>query len=166
MLRQAFALDPTGPTDPSFRFSITSSYHPFDVVSDNFVEHSDDFTSQASYPVLAPAPEQQNGSVSTGGGALSVSSASPFFALFQTNEAPLAPYASVIVDFGSFIGSATNEDTVYAGLIKDASNYVVAWYNNATKRVGIDAVVGGLSTGWSRGTLTLLPPQRRGSPSC
>ena len=143
MLRQAFALDPTGPTDPSFRFSITSSYHPFDVVSDNFVEHSDDFTSQASYPVLAPAPEHQNGSVSTGGGALSVSSASPFFALFQTNEAPLAPYASVIVDFGSFIGSATNEDTVYAGLIKDASNYVVAWYNNATKRVGIDAVVGG-----------------------
>src|SRR5918995_2788961 len=67
LLRQAFALDPTGPTDPSFRFSTTSSYHPFDVISDNFVEHSDDFTSQASYPVLAPAPEQQNGSVSTGG---------------------------------------------------------------------------------------------------
>src|SRR5919106_2141342 len=42
LLRQAIALGPTGPTDPSFRFSITNSYHPFDVISDNFVEHSDD----------------------------------------------------------------------------------------------------------------------------
>jgi hypothetical protein len=166
LLRQAFALDPTGPTDPSFRFSITSSYHPFDVVSDNFVEHSDDFTSQGSYTVLEPAPEGLSGSVATGGGALSVSNASPFFALFQTNEAPLAPYAAVIVDFGSFIGSSTNEDTVYAGLIRDASNYVVAWYNNATKRVGIDAVVGGLSKRWSRGTLSLILMTQRGSPLC
>src|SRR5918997_3060197 len=143
LLRQAIALGPTGPTDPSFRFSITNSYHPFDVISDNFVEHSDDFTSQGSYSVLAPAPVRRSGSVSTGGGALSVSSTPPFFALFQTNKAPLAPYAAVIVDFKSFIGSANKEDTVYAGLIKDASNYVVAWYNNATKRVGIDAVVRG-----------------------
>jgi hypothetical protein len=143
LLRQAFALDPTGPTDPSFRFSTTSSYHPFDVVSNNFVEHSDDFTSKGSYTVFAPAPVRRSGRVSTGGGALSVGSTPPFFALFQTNKAPLAPYAAVIVDFKSFIGSADEEDTVYAGLVKDASNYVVAWYNNATKRVGIDAVVSG-----------------------
>jgi TAT (twin-arginine translocation) pathway signal sequence len=142
VLRQAFALDPTGPTDPSFRFSTTSSYHPFDVISDKFGD-SVDFASQGSYTVLEPAPEGLSGSVATGDGALSVSSDSPFFALLQTNETPLAPYAAVIVDFGSFIGSATNEDTVYTGLIKDASNYIVAWYNNATKRVGIDAVVGG-----------------------
>jgi hypothetical protein len=143
LLRQAIALGPTGPTDPSFRFSITNSYHPFDVISDNFVEHSDYFTSQGSYSILAPAPVRRSGSVSTGGGALSVSSTPPFFALFQTNKAPLAPYAAVIVDFKSFIGSANKQDTVYAGLIKDASNYVAAWYNNATKRVGIDAVVRG-----------------------
>jgi hypothetical protein len=147
LLRQALALNPTGPTHPSFKFSTTNSYHPFDVVSDNFVEHSDDFTSQQSYTVLAP--QGSSGRVSTGGGVLSVSSTSSgsgtpaFFALFQTGKAPLAPYAAVIVDFGSFIGSASNEDTVYAGLIKDASNYVTAWYNNATKRVGIDAVVRG-----------------------
>src|ERR687889_806917 len=56
LLRQAFAINPTGPTHPSFKFSTTSSYHPFDVVSNNFVdkEASDDFTSQRSYTVLAP----------------------------------------------------------------------------------------------------------------
>jgi hypothetical protein len=143
LLRQAFALDPTGPTHRSFRFSTTSSYFPLDVISDNFVEHSDSFTSQGSYTVLAPPPVRRSGSVSTGGSTLSVTSTPPFFALFQTNKAPLAPYASVVVDVKSFIGSANKEDTVYAGLIKDASNYVVAWYNKATKRVGIDAVVRG-----------------------
>jgi hypothetical protein len=142
-LREAFAIEPTGPTDSSFRFSTTSSYHPFDVISDNFVEHSDSFTSQGSYTVLAPAPIGQSGSATTGGGALSVTSTSPFFTLYQTNKAPSAPYAAVVVDVRSFIGSANEQDTVYAGLVKDASNYVVAWYNNATKRVGIDAVVGG-----------------------
>jgi hypothetical protein len=143
LLREAFAINPTGPTHPSFKFATTNSYHPFDVISNNFVEHSDSFTSQGSYTVLAPAPVGRSGTVSTGGSALSVTSTPPFFALFQTNKAPLAPYASVVVDVKSFIGSANKQDTVYAGLIKDASNYVVAWYNNATNRVGIDAVVGG-----------------------
>src|ERR687897_352725 len=51
LLRQALAINPTGPTHPSFKFSTTSSYHPFDVISDNFVdkEASDDFTSQRTY---------------------------------------------------------------------------------------------------------------------
>jgi hypothetical protein len=143
-LRQAFALDPTDPTDPSFRFSITNSYHPFDVISDNFIEHSDSFSrNQALYKVLAPGPEYTRAGVSINRGQLRAIGDGPFFTLLQTNKAPLAPYASVVVDVKSFIGSANNEDTVYAGLIKDASNYVMAWYNNATKRVGIDAAVSG-----------------------
>ena len=155
LLRQALAINPTGPTQGSFKFATTNSYHPFDVISNNFVEHSDSFTSQGSYTVLAPAPVRRSGSVSTGGSALSVTSTPPFFALFQTNKAPLAPYASVVVDVKSFIGSANKQDTVYAGLIKDASNYVVAWYNNATNRVGIDAVVGGTV---NRLVETVAPP--------
>jgi hypothetical protein len=144
LLRQAFALGPTGPTDPSFRFSTTSSYHPFDVISDNFVEHSDGFErNRALYTVLAPGPEYTRAGVSISKGNLRAIGDAPFFTLFQTNKAPLAPYAAIVVDVKSFIGSANREDTVCAGLIKDASNYVVAWYNNATKRVGIDAVVGG-----------------------
>jgi hypothetical protein len=155
LLRQALAINPTGPTQGSFKFATTNSYYPFDVISNNFVEHSDSFTSQGSYTVLAPAPVRRSGSVSTGGSALSVTSTPPFFALFQTNKAPLAPYASVVVDVKSFIGSANKQDTVYAGLIKDASNYVVAWYNNETNRVGIDAVVGGTV---NRLVETVAPP--------
>jgi hypothetical protein len=142
-LRQAFALDPTDPTNPSFAFSSDAQYRPFDVISDNFVEHSDSFTSQGSYTIFAPAPELQRGSESTNDNALNVSSTSAFFTLFQTEKAPVAPYAAVIVDVKSFSGSAGSQDTVYVGLVKDASNYVVAWYNNATNKVGIDAVVQG-----------------------
>ena len=35
--RQALALGPTGPSDPSFSFSIKADYSAFDVISDNFV---------------------------------------------------------------------------------------------------------------------------------
>ena len=134
----------------ALKFSIKSQYRPFAVISKNFVEHSDSFdTNQGLYTSLAPVPPGNTGSVSIGGGVLSVNSSNKFFALLQTSESPVAPYASVIVDVKSFVGSARSEDTVYAGLVKDASNYVMAWYNNATKKVGIDAVVGEGSTGWS-----------------
>jgi hypothetical protein len=142
LLRQASALAPSAPTSPTFSFSTTSHYHPLDVISDNFVEHSDSFTSQGAYTLLAPAPERRSGSVTTGGGSLSVSSKPRFFAMFKTDKITRAPYASVIVDVKSFAGYA-REDTVYTGLVKDAQNYVMAWYNNATKRAGIDAVVNG-----------------------
>src|SRR5215212_1321624 len=144
LLREAYAVNPTSPTHPSFSFSTKADYTAFDVISDNFVQHSDSFdTNQGLYTSLAPAPPGNTGSVSVGGGVLSVNSNNKFFALFPTGESPVAPYASVIVDVKSFVGSARSEDTVYAGLVKDASNYVAAWYNNATKKVGIDAMVGG-----------------------
>src|SRR5215208_7388333 len=57
LMRQAYALDPTGPTDPSFSFSIKADYSAFDVISDNFVEHRDGFDrNQNLYRVLTPAP--------------------------------------------------------------------------------------------------------------
>ena len=65
MLRGAFALDPPGPTDPSFSFSIEADYSAFDVISDNFVEHRDGFDrNQKLYRVLTPAPEGTQGSLS------------------------------------------------------------------------------------------------------
>src|SRR5215217_2098157 len=55
LMRQAYALDPTGPTDPSFSFSIKADYSAFDVISDNFVEHRDGFDGKQNlYDVLAP----------------------------------------------------------------------------------------------------------------
>jgi hypothetical protein len=148
LLRKAFGQStPVGGSSLSpnaLKFSITSQYRPFDVISKNFVEHSDGFdTNGGLYTTLAPVPPNKTGSVSIGGGVLSVARDNKFFALFRTAKSPVAPYASVIVDVRSFVGSARSDDTVYAGLVKDASNYVAAWYNNATKKVGIDAVVGG-----------------------
>jgi hypothetical protein len=102
LTREASALEPTGPTDRSFKFSIASQDRPFDVISDEFVEHSDDFDTNTikNYTVLSPAPERQSGRVSAGSGALSVQSNgnAKFFALFRTGEITDAPYAAVIVD--------------------------------------------------------------------
>lgn len=146
-LREAFgAIDKSELEPTDLRFEVTSRYRPFGVISPNFFQHRDDFSRQRDYEVLAPAPENNSGDVSVGNGKLRVGDTEPFFALLQTSKSPVAPYASVIVDVERFAGSATTHDTVYAGLIKDGQNYVVAWYNNATKRAGIDVVENGSPT--------------------
>ena len=163
--RQALALGPTGPSDPSFSFSIKANYSAFDVISDNFVEHRDGFDkNQNLYKVLTPAPELTRGGVSLNNGRLRVSGDSPFFTLFQTGKSPIAPYAAVIVDVSAFSRSAVGQNTVYAGLIKDASNYVVAWYNRATQKAGFDVAVDGTVTKLAETPpetpLTLAAPMR------
>jgi hypothetical protein len=161
LLREAFALAPTDPTDPSFSFSIKANYSAFDVISDNFVEHRDRFArNRGLYEVLTPAPERTQGSLGLNNGRLQVSSDSPFFTLFRTSKSPSAPYAAVIVDVRAFSRSATNQNTVYAGLIKDASNYVVAWYNHATQKAGFDVAVGGTVTKLAETDATLAAPMR------
>jgi hypothetical protein len=161
LLREAFALAPTDPTDPSFSFSIKANYSAFDVISDNFVEHRDRFArNRGLYEVLAPAPERTQGSLSLNNGRLQVSSDSPFFTLFRTSKSPSAPYAAVIVDVRAFSRSAINQNSVYAGLIKDESNYVVAWYNHATKKAGFDVAVNGTVTKLAETSATLTAPVR------
>lgn len=136
---QEAGFDPTDLT-----FSIESQYRPFDVISENFVEHRDGFSrNRRLYQILTPAPERERGGVSINNDRLKVSGDSPYFTLFKTNKGPVAPYAAVIVDVRAFSKSATNQNTVYAGLIKDDRNYVVAWYNRATRKAGLDAVVNG-----------------------
>jgi hypothetical protein len=160
-LREAFALDPTGPTDPSFSFSVKANYSAFDVLSDNFVEHRDGFArNQGLYEVLAPAPESTQGDVRFNNGRLQVSGGSPFFTLFRTNKSPSAPYAAVIVDVRAFNRTAIAQNSVYAGLIKDASNYVVAWYNDATKTAGFDVAVNGKVNTLAKRPATLATPVR------
>jgi hypothetical protein len=161
LLREAFALAPTDPTDPSFSFSIKANYSAFDVISDNFVEHRDRFArNRGLYEVLTPAPERTQGSLGLNNGRLQVSSDSPFFTLFRTSKSPSAPYAAVIVDVRAFSRSAINQNSVYAGLIKDESNYVVAWYNHATKKAGFDVAVNGTVTKLAETSATLTAPVR------
>jgi hypothetical protein len=98
--------------------------------------------------------------LSLNNGRLQVSSDSPFFTLFRTSKSPSAPYAAVIVDVRAFSRSATNQNSVYAGLIKDESNYVVAWYNHATKKAGFDVAVNGTVTKLAETSATLTAPVR------
>jgi hypothetical protein len=162
LIGKASALEPTGATDPSFSFSSTSNYSAFDVISDEFVEHSDVFDTNTigDYTVLSPAPERRTGSVSITSGSLSVSSTPRFFTLLRTSKAPLAPYAAVVVDVTSFSSSARQENSVYAGLVKDNQNYVMAWYNQATKKVGFDVIVNGKLNRLAETPATLGPSSR------
>jgi hypothetical protein len=122
-LREALgAIDKSEMEPTDLRFEVTSRYRPFGVISPNFFQHRD-FSRQRDYETLAPAPENNSGDVSVGNGNLRVGETEPFFALLQTSKSPVAPYASVIVDVEMFAGSATTQNTVYAGLIKDDQNY-------------------------------------------
>jgi hypothetical protein len=161
LLREAFGLEPTDPTDPSFSFSIKANYSAFDVISDNFVEHRDGFDrNRALYKVFTPGPENTRAGVSINRGQLRAIGDGPNFTLLRTDKAPSAPYAAVIVDVRAFSQSATNQNSVYAGLIKDRSNYVVAWYNHATKKAGFDVAVNGTITKLAETSATLTAPMR------
>jgi hypothetical protein len=72
------------------------------------------------------------------GGTLALSGRS-YFALFAGHAVPAAPYAAVEVDVASFAGTKkATQDTVYAGLVADAGNYVVAAYNHGTRAVTVE----------------------------
>jgi hypothetical protein len=159
--QQALALGPTGPTDPSFSFSIKADYSAFDVISDNFVEHRDAFNRNRNlYKVFAPAPERTRADFRFKDGRLRFSGDSPFFTLFRTSKSPIAPYAAVVVNVAALSQSTVEQNSVYAGLIKDASNYVVAWYNDATKKAGFDVAVNGTVTKLAETSADLATPMR------
>ncbi|MFL5860121.1 MAG: hypothetical protein ACJ780_04980, partial [Solirubrobacteraceae bacterium] len=130
------------PTD--LAFTTTTQYRPFEIVADGF-EAVDDAFSAAShaYRTFAPAPENNPGTAGVGRGVLSVSGRS-YFDLLATRSGPVAPWAAVEVDIAAF-SSAPNltQNTVYAGLVADAANYVVASYNRATQTVAIEVAHGG-----------------------
>ncbi len=123
-------------------FSIVDQRRPFDLLAKNFVQLRDDFDGDlGGYQVLAP--EQNAGDVVTGGGALRIGGDSAF-ALLRSATGQQAPYATVIVDVTSFAGTGGAHDTVYAGLVKDAGSYLLAWYNRTSGLAGIDVAAGGV----------------------
>lgn len=138
---------PKGQLEPTdLTFSIVERYRNFALIGANFVELSDSFGSDSSgdYEILTPAPEDNGGEVAVGNGDLKVSGGEAYFNLFRSQTSQRAPFASVIVDVESFANSSSGpEDTVFAGLVKDDENYVVAFYNDRKKLAGIDVVVDG-----------------------
>ncbi|WP_433218986.1 sulfatase [Dactylosporangium sp. CS-047395] len=101
------------------------------------------------FTVLAPAPESRAGTVAASGGALTVTAGgSPAFALLRSTLAVGADNVAAIVSQRSYANAATTaQDTLFAGFVKDAQNYVLAWYNHRQKRAGWDVRIAGTLTG-------------------
>src|SRR3954451_13290141 len=144
LLRPATAAATTPHIDPTdLTFSIKAQYRPFEIVARGFEAVDDGFQRRKPYTRLAPAPERDDGTARVAGGVLAISG-SPFFSLFAADDGPVAPYAAVQVDVASFsTTSSPSQNTVYAGLVADADNYVVASYNRATETVTIEVVNAG-----------------------
>jgi hypothetical protein len=71
----------------------------------------------------------------------------------------VAPYAAVQVKVASF--STANhlvQDSVYAGLVASAADYVAASYNQAAQMVTIEVVAGGQRYQLIQASVTLSPP--------
>lgn len=132
-----------GPTE--LTFSTTERYRPVFLLAENFVQLDDGFDSDTSsnYEALEPAPETNGAHITVGDGTLAATGESSYFQLFRSDTAQLAPCSTVIVDVVSFSDSAATQNAVFAGLVKNEANYVVAWYDHLSKKVGVDVTVGG-----------------------
>ena len=128
-----------------FVFTRREQFRPFDLLAKNFVELDDTFRRDTSgnYTVLAPAGERNPGTVRVRDGRLSISG-EEHYTVLKSDTGQEAPYAAVIVSVASLAGDGPGpEDSVFAGLYKDADNFVHAFYNNRQKIAGFDVVVNG-----------------------
>jgi hypothetical protein len=64
--------------------------------------------------------------------------------MLQSAAAPSSPQAVTIVDPAAFLGNAKTQDSVFVGWAKDATDYVMAWYNNVSHTSGFDLNLGGV----------------------
>jgi hypothetical protein len=128
-------------------------------VASGFVAVDDDFSaSSAAYETFAPSPENHAGAVGVARGVLSVSG-KEYFALLASGSGPVAPWAAVQLDVAAFSDAQhLDQNTIYAGLIADSANYVVASYNRATQSVAVDVVYRGQLHQLIQATAALMAP--------
>lgn len=107
------------------------------------------------YKIFTPPWENNGARVSIGNGVLRGTDNSSFFTLFRSSGSTRRSPLAVIVDVKKFIESAREEDSVFAGLVKNEQNYVAAWYNNVRKEVGFDAVIDGTLEGFGFSSATI-----------
>ncbi|WP_182524793.1 hypothetical protein [Nocardioides dongkuii] len=139
---EAYAAPGLDPMDLSF--DIVDTQRPRDLVADRFVELRDRFGGRGPrYTVLSPS--DQPGRVRRRDGRLEIGGRDPHFTLLRSTTGQRAPYASVVVQVASMSGD-DERDRVYAGLVADAGDHVLAWYDAATGRAGIDVSVDGVVT--------------------
>lgn len=78
------------------------------------------------------------------GGGRIIADGQGFYGWFALSGTPSSGSTVTIITLGPFANTGATEDSVFAGRIKDATNYVGAWYNNTRKEVGIDVIIGGV----------------------
>lgn len=125
-----------GPQDLDFH--VVRRQRQIHLVADRFVTLRDDFSRAVAYDVVSP--DGRRGTVSRRDGRLAMTG--DHFTLLKSSTGQVAPYAAVVVKVHSFAGAA-DEDKVYAGLVADAENYVLAWYDRVSGDAGVDVSVDG-----------------------
>jgi hypothetical protein len=150
-------LSPRAPerSEPSLfdlEFSIVEQFRPFDLLPEKFVQVHEQFR-EGSLGRLTRMGLQSDGNparmtLSPGRLRLTSSQAEP--TLLRTETGPLAPYCTVIVTMGAPETGTNEAGTVTAGLVQDASNYVLASFESngdlAKDTVAIDVQVAGKKT--------------------
>ncbi|MEV4173789.1 serine/threonine-protein kinase [Nonomuraea sp. NPDC049709] len=97
----------------------------------------------ADHDGYQPYSEEVMPVVKVAGGRLTGEGQSPFFGWFALPGAPSSGDTVSVITLGAFAGTGEEEDSVFVGRVKDAGNYMGAWYNNTRKEVGIDVRVDG-----------------------
>ena len=129
------------------RLSATVAYSP-----DAYVSQVDDqFTTDdlSSYTQVSSVVTNGTGEVpptwTIGGGQASATAAEPWFGFLVSGQAPTAPEATAVVDVTALDSGAVNHNSgVFVGLVKDASDYIMVWYNSYYHTSGEDLVLNGV----------------------
>jgi hypothetical protein len=147
-----YAYATSGPPGPSQltaygRVSATVAYSPAAYTS----QIDDQFSSDdlGSYTPVQSSVTSGTGEVaptwSMGGGLVSATAAKPWFGFLVSGAAPASDESTAVVQVQALdSGAVNNSSGVFTGLVKDASDYVMIWYNSYFHTSGEDLVLKGV----------------------
>ncbi|HEY2521995.1 MAG TPA: glycosyl hydrolase family 65 protein [Streptosporangiaceae bacterium] len=144
----AYAVTGPGQITAYGRVAATVAYSPAAYGS----QIDDQFSSAAdlgNYTQLQSSVTSGTGEVaptwSLGGGLASATAAQPWFGFLASGTAPASADSTAVVQVQALdSGSVNNSSGVFAGLVKDSSNYVMVWYNSYFHTSGEDLVLNGV----------------------
>jgi hypothetical protein len=143
----AYATDGQGTVIAYGRVSATVAYSPDAYTS----QLDDEFTTDdlAAYTQVSSSVTSSTGEVAptwtVGGGAAAATSAEPWYGFLVSGTAPATSQATAVVDIKALGSGAVNHNSgVFVGLVKDASDYIMFWYNDYYDTVGEDLVLNGV----------------------
>jgi hypothetical protein len=119
------------------------AFYPNSQLDDSFTTNT-----LGSYQTLQPFGTESVPQLTEANGRLTATSSTPFFGILRSGITPASDQTAVSVDAAQFTNDPSEaEDTLFAGLVKDNVDYVMAWYNNRAKTSGFDVRVNGQLNG-------------------